>query len=81
MEECTSESDIDDENDASNEEDWTSSNDAKSDGSDKDEVDLYAKAEATLKKLVPLEQFSKVSSFGAQECFCFNFPPSNIIGA
>ncbi|XP_050375401.1 uncharacterized protein LOC126792927 isoform X2 [Argentina anserina] len=62
VEECASESDIDDENDASNEEDWTSSNDAKSDCSDKDEVDLHAKAEAALKKLVPLEQCSKMVS-------------------
>ncbi|XP_061990300.1 uncharacterized protein LOC133708791 isoform X2 [Rosa rugosa] len=62
VEECTSESEIDDENDASNEEEWTSSNDAKSDCSDKDEVDVHAKAEAALKKLVPLEQFSKMVS-------------------
>ncbi|XP_024193678.1 uncharacterized protein LOC112197288 isoform X2 [Rosa chinensis] len=62
VEECTSESEIDDENDASNEEEWTSSNEAKSDCSDKDEVDVHAKAEAALKKLVPLEQFSKMVS-------------------
>lgn len=73
MDEGTSESEIDDENDASNEEDWTSSNEAKSDGSDKDEADLHAKAEAALKKLIPIDQFSKVWFFGVQVCPCFNF--------
>nr|XP_011463449.1 PREDICTED: uncharacterized protein LOC101293086 isoform X2 [Fragaria vesca subsp. vesca] len=62
VDEGTSESEIDDENDASNEEDWTSSNEAKSDGSDKDEADLHAKAEAALKKLIPIDQFSKMVS-------------------
>ncbi|MBA0688975.1 hypothetical protein Goari_006728, partial [Gossypium aridum] len=55
----TSESDIEDENDASNEEDWTSSNETRTDCSDEDEV--QATAEAALKKLVPynLEEFEK----------------------
>lgn len=80
MEECTSESEIDDENDASNEEEWTSSNEAKSDCSDKDEVDVHAKAEAALKKLVPLEEFSKVCFFGAPGVFfIFNFSTLSIL--
>ncbi|KAK2635745.1 hypothetical protein Ddye_030537 [Dipteronia dyeriana] len=60
MEECTSESEVEDENDASNEE-WTSSNDAKTDCSDDDEADLEATAVEALKKLVPynLEEFEK----------------------
>lgn len=55
----TSESDVEDENDASNEEDWTSSNETRTDCSDEDEV--QATAEAALKKLVPynLEEFEK----------------------
>ena len=64
MEESTSDSEIEDENAASNEEDWTSSNEAKSDSSDKDEDDVHARAEAALKKLVPIEDFAKV-------CFVF----------
>ncbi|XWS68494.1 hypothetical protein CRYUN_Cryun04dG0095400 [Craigia yunnanensis] len=56
---CTSESDIGDENDASNEEDLTSSNETRTDCSDADE--MHATAEAALKKLVPynLEEFEK----------------------
>ncbi|XWS39569.1 hypothetical protein CRYUN_Cryun18bG0066500 [Craigia yunnanensis] len=56
---CTSESENEDENDASNEEDWTSSNETRTDCSDADEV--QATAEAALKKLVPynLEEFEK----------------------
>ncbi|XP_071695591.1 uncharacterized protein [Rutidosis leptorrhynchoides] len=52
--EVTSESEIDDE--ASNEEDWTSSNENKS-----DDEDMEARATAALKKLVPgnLEDFAK----------------------
>ncbi|GAB4850646.1 hypothetical protein Ancab_029957 [Ancistrocladus abbreviatus] len=55
-EECTSESEVEDENDASNGEEWTSSGDARSDGTDGEEVDVRA-----LKKLVPhnLEEFEK----------------------
>ncbi|KAA3462511.1 P-loop containing nucleoside triphosphate hydrolases superfamily protein isoform 1 [Gossypium australe] len=60
----TSESDIEDENDASNEEDWTSSHETRTDCSDEDEV--QATAEAALKKLVPynLEEFEKVIVLG-----------------
>ncbi|XP_010557545.1 PREDICTED: uncharacterized protein LOC104826507 isoform X2 [Tarenaya hassleriana] len=57
--ECTSESEAEEENDANNEE-WTSSNEAKTDGSDIDEADVEATAEEALKKLVPnLEEFEK----------------------
>ena len=61
---CTSESENEDENDASNEEDWTSSNETRTDCSDVDEV--QATAEAALKKLVPynLEEFEKVYFHG-----------------
>ncbi|XP_068326433.1 uncharacterized protein [Pyrus communis] len=62
VEESTSDSEIEDENAASNEEDWTSSNEAKSDSSDKDEDDVHARAEAALKKLVPIEDFAKMVS-------------------
>ncbi|KAM2422522.1 hypothetical protein ACFX1W_020374 [Malus domestica] len=62
VEENTSDSEIEDENAASNEEDWTSSNEAKSDSSDKDEDDVHARAEAALKKLVPIEDFAKMVS-------------------
>ncbi|XP_058182714.1 uncharacterized protein LOC131300752 isoform X2 [Rhododendron vialii] len=57
-EECTSESEVEDENDGSNEEEWTSSGEAKSEGSDDDDVQVSAEA---LKKLVPynLEDFEK----------------------
>ncbi|XP_075657469.1 uncharacterized protein LOC142627481 isoform X4 [Castanea sativa] len=60
-EECTSESEVDDENDATNEEDWTSSGEASADGSDNDEIDMQAIAEAALKKVIPhsLEEFEK----------------------
>lgn len=53
---------MEDENDASNEEEWTSSNEARSDGTDNDEVDVEATAEAALRKLIPcsLEEFEKV---------------------
>ncbi|KAF8021727.1 hypothetical protein BT93_G2005 [Corymbia citriodora subsp. variegata] len=59
-EDCASESEIEDENEASNEEAWNSSAEARSDCSD-DEVDVQATAEAALKKLVPfnLEEFAK----------------------
>ncbi|KAF3449595.1 hypothetical protein FNV43_RR10324 [Rhamnella rubrinervis] len=58
-EESTTESEVEEENDANNEEEWT--NDAKSDCSDNDEVDVQATAEAALRKLVPcnLEDFEK----------------------
>lgn len=60
-EECTSESEVEDENDVSNEEEWTSSGEASADGSDNDEVDVQATAEAALKKLIPdnIEEFEK----------------------
>lgn len=60
-EECTSESEVEDENDVTNEEDWTSSGEASADGSDNDEIDVQATAEAALKKLIPysLEEFEK----------------------
>lgn len=60
--ETTSDTEIEDENDASNEEDWTSSGEAKSDG-DVEGFDARAAAvEAALNKLVPghLEEFEKV---------------------
>lgn len=54
--EC-SDSEIDDENDAPNDEEWTSSNETKTDCSDDDVV---ATAENALRKLVPsLEEFEK----------------------
>lgn len=61
-EECTSESEVEDENDGSNEEEWTSSGEAKSEGSDDDDVQVSAEA---LKKLVPynLEDFEKVKLY------------------
>ncbi|KAM7484824.1 hypothetical protein LguiA_000833 [Lonicera macranthoides] len=57
-EECTSESEAEDENVAGNEEEWTSSGEAKSEHSDDDAVQASAEA---LKKLVPynLEEFEK----------------------
>lgn len=60
-EDCSSESEIEDENEASNEEEWTSSGEARTDCSD-EEVDVQATAEAALKKLIPynLEEFEKV---------------------
>ncbi|GLT25941.1 hypothetical protein SLA2020_010390 [Shorea laevis] len=63
-EECT-DSEIDDEN-----EEWTSSNDTKTDCSDDDEVDVQATAEAALKKLVPysLEEFEKRISGESESC-------------
>ncbi|KAL6295391.1 hypothetical protein ACE6H2_003533 [Prunus campanulata] len=60
VEESTSDSEIED--DVNHEEDWTSSNEAKSDCSDKDEDDAHARAEAALKKLVPIEDFAKMVS-------------------
>ncbi|EPS73737.1 hypothetical protein M569_01019, partial [Genlisea aurea] len=58
--ECSSESDVEDENDGSNEEDFTSSGETKSDGSDDEAVDIKASAEA-LRKLIPynIEDFEK----------------------
>ncbi|KAL3583943.1 hypothetical protein D5086_015004, partial [Populus alba] len=60
-EESCLESEAEDDNDAVNEEEWTSSAEAKSDCSDDDAVDLEANAEAALKKLLPcsLEEFEK----------------------
>lgn len=65
-EECTSESEVEDGHDVSNEEEWSSSAEANVDGSDKDEVDVQATAEAVLKKLIPynLADFGKVLYFG-----------------
>lgn len=67
-EESCSESEAEDDNDAVNEEEWTSSAEAKSDCSDDDAVDLEANAEAALKKLLPcsLEEFEKVCSLKYQ---------------
>lgn len=64
-EECTSESEAEDENNMSNEEEWSSSGEANADGSDDEEVDVQATAEAALKKLIPysLEEFEKVLPF------------------
>ncbi|KAJ6929576.1 hypothetical protein NC652_013454 [Populus alba x Populus x berolinensis] len=61
VEDGISESEVEDENDAVNEEEWTSSVEAKSDFSDDDAVDVEATAEASLKKLLPfsLEEFEK----------------------
>ncbi|KAJ6733312.1 hypothetical protein OIU74_005135 [Salix koriyanagi] len=61
VEETCSESEVEDDNDAVNEEEWTSSAKAKSDCRDYDAVDLEANAEAALKKLLPcsLEEFEK----------------------
>lgn len=58
-EEC-SDSDVELENDASNEEDWTSSGEARSDSTEDEEVDIHVSEEA-LKKLIPynLEEFQK----------------------
>ncbi|XP_015160857.1 uncharacterized protein [Solanum tuberosum] len=58
-EECTSDSEIEDANDASNEEEWTSSAETKSEASEED-VDVEASVEA-LEKLIPfnLEDFEK----------------------
>ena len=57
-----SESEVEDENDAVNEEEWTNSTEDKSDFCDDDAVDVEATAEAALKKLLPfsLEEFEKV---------------------
>lgn len=59
--ESEEESEVEDENDAAHEEEWTSSGEASADGSDNDEVDVQATAEAALKKLIPynLEEFEK----------------------
>ncbi|XP_059279244.1 uncharacterized protein LOC132033304 isoform X2 [Lycium ferocissimum] len=58
-EECTSDSEMEDSNDASNEEEWTSSAETKSEASEED-VDVEASVEA-LEKLIPfnLEDFEK----------------------
>ncbi|KAJ6291091.1 hypothetical protein OIU76_023196 [Salix suchowensis] len=61
VEETCSESEVEDDNDAVNEEEWTGSAEAKSDCRDYDAVDLEANAQAALKKLLPcsLEEFEK----------------------
>ncbi|KAJ6365913.1 hypothetical protein OIU77_002470 [Salix suchowensis] len=61
VEETCLESQVEDDNDAVNEEEWTSSAEAKSNCRDYDAVDLEANAEAALKKLLPcsLEEFEK----------------------
>ncbi|XP_019263207.1 PREDICTED: uncharacterized protein LOC109240968 isoform X2 [Nicotiana attenuata] len=58
-EECTSDSEMEDANDASNEEEWTSSAETKSEASEED-VDVEASVEA-LEKLIPfnLDDFEK----------------------
>lgn len=58
-EECTSDSEMEEANDASNEEEWTSSAETKSEASE-EEVDVEASVEA-LEKLIPfnLEDFEK----------------------
>lgn len=60
-EECTSDSEIEDANDASNEEEWTSSAETKSEASEEDDVEASVEA---LEKLIPfnLEDFEKVKS-------------------
>lgn len=60
-EECTSDSEMEDANDASNEEEWTSSAETKSEASEED-VDVEASVEA-LEKLIPfnLDDFEKVN--------------------
>ncbi|XP_025884854.2 uncharacterized protein [Solanum lycopersicum] len=57
-EECTSDSEIEDANDASNEEEWTSSAETKSEASEEDDVEASVEA---LEKLIPfnLEDFEK----------------------
>lgn len=57
-----SESEIEDENDAGNEEEWTSSNEGRSECSEDDSVDIQATAEEALRKLIPynIEEFAKV---------------------
>ncbi|KAG6713643.1 hypothetical protein I3842_05G163600 [Carya illinoinensis] len=69
-EECTSESEAEDENNMSNEEEWSSSGEANADGSDDEEVDVQATAEAALKKLIPysLEEFEKRVSGESESC-------------
>lgn len=58
-EDCISESEIEDESDSNDEEEWTSSGEVKSDASDNDDVQASAEA---LKKLVPhkLKKFEQV---------------------
>ncbi|KAL0912495.1 hypothetical protein M5K25_018469 [Dendrobium thyrsiflorum] len=65
---CSSESDVEEENEASNEEEWGNNGETKSGESDDDGVDAHASVEA-LKKLVPrtLEEFEKSVS-GEAEC-------------
>ncbi|KAL3642364.1 hypothetical protein CASFOL_013179 [Castilleja foliolosa] len=72
-----SESEIDDENDASKEEDYTSSGDAKTEGSD-DEVDTNATAE-NLRKLLPcnIEEFEKSVSGDAESSSTSSKPESD----
>ena len=72
------ESEVDEQNDVSNEEDWASS-EAKEDASDEDDNDPKSVATA-LRNLVPygLEDFEKVMQM--QSLFhasCFIFPPLN----
>ncbi|XP_031272367.1 uncharacterized protein LOC116130829 isoform X1 [Pistacia vera] len=64
-EDCTSESEVEDENDASNEDDWTNNNKTRSDCSDDD---VEATAEKALKKLIPynLEDFEKTFGGGVE---------------
>ncbi|KAJ0038151.1 hypothetical protein Pint_23181 [Pistacia integerrima] len=64
-EDCTSESEVEDENDASNEGDWTNNNKTRSDCSDDD---VEATAEKALRKLIPynLEDFEKTFGGGVE---------------
>ncbi|KAK4743027.1 hypothetical protein SAY87_001028 [Trapa incisa] len=57
-EDCSSESEVEDENEATNGEEWTSGGEARTDCSDEE---VEATAEAALKKLIPynLEEFEK----------------------
>ncbi|XP_061972307.1 uncharacterized protein LOC133694683 isoform X1 [Populus nigra] len=76
VEDGISESEVEDENDTVNEEEWTSSVEAKSDFSDDDAVDVEATAEAALKKLLPfsLQEFEKRVS---GECDSSSEPSKN----
>ena len=62
VEESCSQSEVEDDIDVVNKEEWTSSAEAKSNCTDDDAVDLEANAEAALEKLLPcsLEEFGKV---------------------
>ncbi|BBG94688.1 P-loop containing nucleoside triphosphate hydrolases superfamily protein [Prunus dulcis] len=65
VEESTSDSENED--DVNHEEDWTSSNEAKSDISDKDEDDAHARAEAALRSLFLLKTLQSSSESSKSE--------------